>query len=464
MSDQATAKKKLPFGFYVPSVGFSFERFAFYSAKWLLAAFVVAKVADGGLGISEGEAAKMQANLVAFTYLCPLFGSIISDRFIGARYLVPIGMILMGIGYIFGYFAQSAVGVYMLIILVSLGTGLFKPQSNGITGRLITDKDQLNNAFSTQYSFVNIGSFIGTTVIGVLATSMGYRVGFLICAAIMFIAAIWFVYGWRWLGEAGRKPFKVDENAENAPMLDEEAKLKKAEEKAEEKKPLTALEKKRVGAIILISFFSIIFWVFWYLAYMPVYYHWGGDQAAADWFIGNFEVPTAWFDSLNALACIVLGPVLGALWARKAKSPKGDISMFKKTALGIGLLGLSYIVFATAEVVRGQNQASLLWIVVFGLLLSLGEMVFSPLGNSFIAKFAPARLLSAMMSVWVLAIFFAGKSYGWLYEFSLQFAFAPTYYTIAAISLVCAVILWVLSPKFDKLVISEEEETQKEVQ
>ncbi len=388
----------------------------------------------------------MSANLVAFTYAAPLIGAFISDRFVGARYLVPIGMVLMGAGYLVGWQASSAGMVNLMIVLVSLGTGLFKCQTNAITGRLFDDPRQLDSAFSVQYSFVNIGSFIGTTIIGVLVGTKGYAFCFLVCGIMMFIDAAWFTFGWRFLGETGKKPFKIDEH--------EEVKVK---ETKEEKKPLTSIEKKRVAAIILVSFFSVIFWVFWYLAYMPVYFYWGGDNAAANWMIGNFQVPTAWFDSLNALACITLGPILGRVWSKLAKRPQGDLSMFKKTALGMILLGLSYVIFAMADVTRGGNLASLAWIVAFGIVLSLGEMVFSPLGNSFISKFSPPKLLSSMMSVWVLAVFFAAKSYGWVYEFTLKFKFAPTYFVIAAIAAGAGVILWLLDGKLNSLVVEEEE-------
>lgn len=435
---------KRPFGFYVCSFAFLFERFAFYSAKWLIAVFVVASVADGGLALSSADAAKMSANLVAFTYLAPLIGGYISDRHIGARYLVPVGMILMGVGYLIGWQASSAAMVNLMIVLVSIGTGLFKCQTNAITGRLFDDPRQLDSAFSTQYSFVNFGSFFGTTILGVVAVTNGYSFCFLVCAIMMFLDAAWFIFGWRFLGETGKKPFKIDEHKD----VDKH-------KKEEEAKPLTPIEKKRVAAIILVSFFSIIFWVFWYLAYMPVYYYWGGDTAAANWMIGNFEVPTAWFDSLNAFMCIALGPVLGGLWTKLAKRPKGDLSMFKKTALGMILLGLSYVIFALADVTRGDNLAPLAWIIAFGVVLSLGEMVFSPLGNSFITKFAPPRLLTSMMSVWVLAVFFAGKSYGWLYEFTLKFEFAKAYFTIAAIAIISGVILWALDKTLNGLVVED---------
>ena len=440
-------KTKMPFGFYVVSLGFSMERFAFYSAKWLMTVMVAAAVVNGGLGMTDADAAKMSANLVAWTYVAPLFGSIISDRFIGARYLIPVGMILMGAGYLIGWQATTPAMINLMIAVVSIGTGLFKPQSNAITGRLFDDPKVLDTAFSTQYSFVNIGSFIGTTIIGILALSKGYSFCFLVCGIIMFINAVWFVFGWRYLGDAGKKPFKVDERK----ALDDAA------EEREEKRPLTTIEKKRVGAIVLVSAFSTIFWLFWYLAYMPVYFHWAGDNPAANWMIGNFEVPTAWFDSLNALCCITLGPILGAFWAKRARSAKGDFNMFQKTSFGMLLLGLAYIIFAVADIARGSNLANLGWIVAFGITLSLGEMVFSPFGNSFFPKFAPARLLSVMMSVWTLAVFASAKTYGYLYEFTLNFPFAKTYFVIAAIAIVCGLILFAVSPKLNSLVVEDEE-------
>ncbi|MDY6045091.1 MAG: peptide MFS transporter [Peptoniphilus sp.] len=443
-------KTKMPFGFYVVSLGFSMERFAFYSAKWLMTVMVAAAVVKGGLGMTDADAAKMSANLVAWTYLAPLIGAVISDRWIGARYLIPVGMALMGAGYLIGWKATTPAMMNLMIVVVSIGTGLFKPQSNAITGRLFDDPDLLDKAYSTQYSFVNIGSFIGTTIIGVLALKFGYSICFFICAIMMFIDTIWFIWGWRYLGDAGKRPFKVDERKE----ISKDA-VKEAEE---EKRPLTTIEKKRVAAIILVSAFSTLFWLFWYLAYMPVYFHWAGDNPAANWVIGGFEVPTAWFDSLNALCCITMGPLLGAFWAKRAKSPKGDFNMFQKTSFGLLLLGLAYVIFAVADIARGDGLASLGWIVAFGIVLSLGEMVFSPLGNSFISKFAPAKLLSIMMSVWIFAVFISAKTYGYLYEFTLQFPFAQTYFVIAAIAIVGGIILYAVSPRLNSLVIDEDEE------
>ena len=40
--------------------------------------------------------------------------------------------------------------------------------------------------------------------------------------------------------------------------------------------------------------------------------------------IGNFQIPTAWIDSYNGLLCVILGPIMAAIWMKKSKSKKGD--------------------------------------------------------------------------------------------------------------------------------------------
>ena len=455
MENTVKQKKKYPFGFYVCALSFTLERMAFYSSKWLIAVFIVASVASGGLGLDAAEGAKMSANLVAFTYLTPILGGYIADRWVSPRLCVVLGAILMGLGYVCGW--QSALQgssalVWAMIALVSIGTGLFKGNVSAINGKLFDDPEQLDSAFSVQYSFVNIGSFIGTTIVAYIAYGLGFGTTFLICAALLFADAAWLIIGGKMgFGEVGKKPFKAGEVK------------KTSNKKQNDDAPLTVKEKQRVAAIVLVTIFSTIFWIVWYLTYMPVLYHWGPDfdtANKANWMIGNFAVPSSWFDSLNAFMCIALGPVLAAYWSKRAKSPKGDLSMFKKTALGMILLGLAFVVMAVAEIVRGDGQANLMWIVMVGILMSVGEMVFSPLGNSFISKFSPAKVLGLMMGVWPFAIFISGKAYGYLYEFLSGYSFAPAYGAVAAIVIVCGVTLWSMDKKLNALVEDDKDSSQ----
>ena len=95
MSSTVKKKGKFPMGFYICSTTFSFERAAYYASKYLIYIFLTTAIVHGGLGIDKGQAAIMQANLVAFTYLAPIIGGYISDRWIGARYTIPIGIVYL---------------------------------------------------------------------------------------------------------------------------------------------------------------------------------------------------------------------------------------------------------------------------------------------------------------------------------------------------------------------------------
>jgi dipeptide/tripeptide permease len=452
MSEQT--KSKWPIGTYVCDLTFSFERFAYYVAKWLLAIFVAAEAAKGGLGLTSAEGAVMNSYLVAFTYITPIIGGYIADYWVSPRLLVPLGSILMGLGYLCAWKANGLGMLWVMIILVSIGTGCFKGNVSGVNGRLFPEdqKAQMDSVFSVQYSFVNIGSFLGTTIMGALAgTVLGYRAVFLVCAIMLFIDAIWWiVVGNATFGDAGKKPFKKDNRTKDA-----------AKAKKEESAPLTKAEKQRVAAILIVTIFSFVFWFVWYLTYMPVYYHFGpvseAGAGAANWALGSFTIPTAWFDSLNALCCIVLGPILAGVWNKLAQRPQGDMNMFKKTALGMILLGLCVAAMVIADIIRGDGTCSILWIVLVGVLMSLGEMVFSPLGNSFINKLSPKRLLGTLLGVWPLPIFFVGLTYGHVYNWLDTKPFAPAFGGVAIVVLACGVILWALSNKFNELCNENEE-------
>ena len=101
-------------------------------------------------------------------------------------------------------------------------------------------------------------------------------------------------------------------------------------------------------------------------------------------------------------------------------------------------------------------KASILWIVAFGVLLSMGEMFFSPLGNSFVSKYAPKRVLAVLMGVWTFATFVAGKSYGYLYDFTLKFDMITVYTVIPVILFVAAALLFIFDKKLNSLVEDEE--------
>lgn len=440
-----TISNKRPFSFYMCATTFSFERAAYYSAKWLIYIYLTTAIVKGGLGLSKEVAAGAQSWLVAATYLMPVLFGFIADKFIGARYLIPLGMFIMGAGYLVAGFIESYNAVIIMVALVSIGTGFFKANLAAVTGNIFPNQEEKDSAYSIMYSFINVGSFIGTTAIGILYVTLGSndQYGFMACfklaGIICIIGGLWFIMGWKSLGEIGKYPFKqgVEESKEKVV-----------------KRALAPYEKRRIASIFLISSFSVIFWIFWYLTYLAVY-DYAPKYIALNF--GDFEVPTAWFDSENALLCILLGPILAGVWTKLAKRPQGDMSLYKKLGLGLFLLGASFFMLIGAELQRGIGapetaKASILWIVIFGVLLSLGEMVFSPLGYSFVSKYSPKHILSSMVAVWVVATFLAGKLYGDVYAWTSKMDFFNVYLWIGIVLAVLGVLLFIFDKRLASLV------------
>lgn len=448
-------KSKYGLGFWACAGTEIFERLAFYLGRSLILIFITTAVASGGLGLSDSVGAKVQANLTAFTYLGPVLGGIIVDRFIAVRYTVPVGAVLAGIGYFVGSMATGQGQIYAMIFLVSFGLALMR--SSSMVGRLIPDKKDMDSAFSIKYTLVNVGAFIGSFLVGILYKDvfahdgvLGFVPCFRLAGLSMILAAVWFVACGRFFGTVGLRPYKYEKTQEE---LEEEAR-QKALNKELRKVKMTLIEKKRIGAIFLVSGFAVIFWIFWYLAYLPVYFHWTDNM---DWVVAGYEVPATWFESANALLCIVLGPITAKLWSYLAARPQGDMSLFRKTGFGIGILGVGYIIYAVLDIVRGEGKISVLWLLLFALLMTVGEMFFSPLGLSFITKYSPSRYFGLMLSVWSLVNYVAGKCYGDVYEFVFggNFKFANGCIGVAVIALASAVILFILDKRLAALVEKE---------
>jgi dipeptide/tripeptide permease len=257
---------------------------------------------------------------------------------------------------------------------------------------------------------------------------------------------MWVTVGNKLFGDAGKKPFLVD-------------KAKGSDTAEKNDAPLTKLEKNRVTAILIVTVFSGIFWLLWYLVYLPVYYEFGpveqGGLGWANWNIGSFQMPTAWFDSLNALFCIIGCPIMIKVWAKVAARPQGDMSMWRKTALGIIILGASLFVMVAAALMAGEGNGNPvgIWIIILvSLTLTIGELVFSPLGNAFINQYAPKKLLGTLLGVWPFIIFFSGKAYGPLYNWLAQYRFVTAFGVVGGVIVLIGVLMWITDKKFRNLI------------
>ena len=153
-------------GFWQTGCTEIFECISYYMGKSLILIFTTASVAQGGLGLTAAQGAALQSLFIAFAFFGPLVGGAITDRWLGARYATPIGMVLVGIGYWCGSMARSVTLVYVMIFFVCAGRSLF--QVSAMLGRIVVDKDRMDAAYSIRYTLMNVGGFLGTFSLGIL--------------------------------------------------------------------------------------------------------------------------------------------------------------------------------------------------------------------------------------------------------------------------------------------------------
>lgn len=461
MSNETKAKKAQPKGFYVCNFTSVFERLAYYGAKPILLLFLITAVSEGGLGIKETDAVIIAANLTAYTYFAPVIGGYISDRWLGARYAIPLGSTLMGIGYFIGSRATTAGMVNLMVIIVAIGTGLFKGNLSAILGRMYDNKEDLDAAFSMKYSYVNVGAFIGSLMTGFLylhlfkkGDVLGFRQSFLVSVAFCAIATVWFVANWKNLNGQGIKPFKYLTDV-NGNIIGEEKK-----EKTKKSEPLTRLEKRRVIGVVLVALFSVIFWLFYYQQDLAVTVY---MTKFVNMNVGSFEVPPGWVTTtFNGLLCVVLGGVMASVWKKLSERPQGDLNMFQKIGLAFLFVGLAFGIMVVAEFVRGvgapeSSKVSVIWLFAFVFVLTVGEMCFSPLKDAFVSKYAPKQYTSLLMGVMICATFFASKASPYVQLVIDKFDMFPVLVGIFVLLMICMVIMLLANKALNRLVEGEEE-------
>jgi len=113
--------------------------------------------------------------------------------------------------------------------------------------------------------------------------------------------------------------------------------------------------------------------------------------------------PATWYQSVNALTIIICAPFFGAMWVWLAKRRMNPSSPMK-FALGLYLLGLSFIAMVVgAEQAKG-GLAGPHWLAITYIVYTWGELCLSPVGLSLVTKLAPIRLQSLMMGIWFFTL------------------------------------------------------------
>lgn len=199
-----------PSGLFVLFFTEMWERFSFYGMRVLLVLFLTAALTGGnpGLGWSAENAGALYSTYAMLLYITPIFGGIIADRFIGYRWAVVIGSIVMTLGHISMFF-DGTIPLYLGLGLLVIGTGFFKPNMTSILSEMYKKFPQKKDgAYTIFYMGVNAGAFFGMMLCGYLASNLGWHYGFGLAAVFMGLGTLQFWLAKPLFGTIGEVPKK----------------------------------------------------------------------------------------------------------------------------------------------------------------------------------------------------------------------------------------------------------------
>ncbi len=163
---EAQPRSRFPRTFWTANVMELFERAAYYGMNSVLAVYLTATVASGGLGFDEQSVGLLLSLVYATTYVLPILGGALADRY-GYRRTLIVAFSLLTAGYFATGHSSTYAVVFLALLVMATGSGLFKPVISGTIART-TDDSNSAFGFGIYYWMINLGAFLAPLVVSVL--------------------------------------------------------------------------------------------------------------------------------------------------------------------------------------------------------------------------------------------------------------------------------------------------------
>jgi proton-dependent oligopeptide transporter, POT family len=404
------------------------ERFSFYGMQAVMTLYLYYKVTEGGLGLDKGEATSIVGAYGGIVYLACVAGAWVADRVLGAERTLFFSACVVMLGHIALALIPGLGGVAVGLVLVALGSGGVKTTSTAVVGSLYRRDDPRADAgFSIYYMGVNIGALVGPLLTGLAHTTLGFHYAFGLAAVGMAIGLGIYTTGRRNLPvTASTVPNPLTPGAWMRPvggvvvaavvvvllfvlgvLTPDNLSTAVAIVVAVIAIGLFVLllssgrvtddERSRVRSFIPMWLASVVFWSLFQQQFTVVEIY---ADTRLDRFLGGWEMPTEFVNSIEPGFVIILAPVFAWLWTKLGeRGPSTPI----KFALGAGGMGVAFLLFLPWAGGAGATTPALA-IVLILLVFAIAEMNLSPVGLSLSTRIGPAPFRSQAVALYYLSV------------------------------------------------------------
>jgi POT family proton-dependent oligopeptide transporter len=414
------------------------ERVGFYTLMAILVLYM-----DKVLGWSDARKGDFYGLFLALCYFVPLLGGWLGDKVVGQIRTVRAGASLMALGYV--GLALSGPGrvvpFYVGLLLIGLGTGIFKVNMAVLVGNLYAGRPQLKDAgYNIFYMGVNLGAMVAPLVATVNnAVFHSYNLSFWVAAVGMVFALIIFR-----AGEPQLRPVdcKLGSGGAAAPKPSNGAAAPSPVYPEVDKRE----ERQRIATLVILFLIVIFFWVAFYQNFFGLTLFAERSTIVLKW------LRPETYQFFEPFFILALTPLLLALLGRLNRRDK-EPSTPVKILLGMLIMSLAMIVMVGASLAGGnkdQNIMSPAWLVGTYFLVTLAEILISPMGQSFVSKVAPPRIAGLMMGGWFAATAVGSYGSGLLGKSYSRLAHHQFFLFLAALMLLAAVLVAIFLKKLKR--------------
>ena len=386
----------------------------------------------------------MYSQYYGFAYILPIFVGLISDRYMAKTRSLLIGFISMIISQLILFASaslyapssveQTAITFNLQNILfivglafLALGTSFANNTFSNIISLVSNNTQEAElDSYSIYYSLLNLGVIIGILIMTFVVGDTNYMLfkwSFFFFFIFLAIGMIVFLYARHvflvnYQGELVED--KTDENNEG--ILRKIASGVKSilhgilHIKSVISNFISSLSQTDKDRLIL--FFLILIFI--------IIYRIGYNQSSASMIIfeesyvvrdyGFLVLPVQLFSIFNPLFIILLSP-LYSKFNKKAAEKNWNLGLVTRVGIGLLLLSICFIVLADISYlidVGVTNKISILWIIIYELILALSEVFLSVTGYAMVAELAPANNFALFFGIFQSTHAIARYLTGWI--------------------------------------------------
>lgn len=425
--------KALPFLFLTEM----WERFGFYVVQGMLILYMTK-----AFGFSDDKSYAILGMFTALAYIAPMIGGYLADTLLGFKQAILWGGIFLIVGYALLALPLQH-GFYLALATIIVGTGLFKPNISSLLGALYSHGDSnRDSGFTIFYIGINLGVLMAGISSGAVKDHFGWHAGFALASVGLIIGLITFAIGLKWgdmkskLQPAAtrhkiaflRRPWLFFYCITATVGIDY---LMQSSAVGEWLLPIFGIgllffmfilaarqepdARRRLLTLNVLIISSIVFWMIYWQMFFSVNLF---IDRLIDKHVFGINIPTTAFYTLESVFIILLGPGLAWSWQTLNMSNRNP-SPLLKFVMAIFFVGLGFLILAySTYFYNSQNLVSPVWFILAYFLITVGEMLLSPIGLSAVTMLSPPNLTGMMMGVWFVALGFGGEFAGWLAKLS----------------------------------------------